>query len=399
MVRGCVCAHCENKIGRYEDFLECCQCAGKYHLRCVNVTDGQFLESRERDLLKNWKCLRCGDITKDIGVNATICEAPTVTNSGTRPKQTTSREKPSLEKMFREICDSQVKLFKIIEKPCSCTDQIVILRNENTELKNIVSAQTKLIEQLRGEMQAQFDLLKSSIVNTEQPRMAAAGNKKSMHKSATEQPRMAAAREEENIRKTAFTSTSPKSLNKEIKQTTMDIGDASVNSQRMSLPNPSAPHSAKDAQPSAVVVGNGEPRNSAAAMEPKSGGTVRGERRPFLRGTANITTASVDKHSSDPPTFAAVARQALLYVGNVDPQATEENVSTYLRGKFPEFNISVESLPKRESARSRAFKVATDFANLTELYNPEVWPTGVVVKRFFRPKTRGGAGDTRQQEN
>lgn len=66
--------------------------------------------------------------------------------------------------------------------------------------------------------------------------------------------------------------------------------------------------------------------------------------------------------------------------------ASEISVCDYLKNKFPSHEFIVESLPTRDGAQSRAFKLTCDFLILGNLYLPETWPKGVVVKRFFRPR-------------
>lgn len=109
----------------------------------------------------------------------------------------------------------------------------------------------------------------------------------------------------------------------------------------------------------------------------------------YVRGNAEISTIPVGVRTNDrAPSFAAVARRAYLYVGNVQLQATDGMISSYLKQKFPNSEFIVESLPVKDNAQSRAFKVTFDFSLLEDLSRPEVWPSGVIIKRFFRAKSR-----------
>lgn len=117
----------------------------------------------------------------------------------------------------------------------------------------------------------------------------------------------------------------------------------------------------------------------------------------ILRGTGDISSIPVgSKNGVDEAnvntvdevlSFAAVARRAYLYVGNVNLYATEKSLYGYLKQKLPNNNFIVEPLPMRDNAQSRAFKLTCDFSLLESLKNPSIWPNGIVVKRFFRPKT------------
>ena len=71
-----------------------------------------------------------------------------------------------------------------------------------------------------------------------------------------------------------------------------------------------------------------------------------------------------------------------VYVGNVDVNVTSADLHLYLQNKFPQHNFSVDDLPKRESAKSRAFKVTVNADLFTTLMKEDVWPTGIRVKKF-----------------
>lgn len=112
-------------------------------------------------------------------------------------------------------------------------------------------------------------------------------------------------------------------------------------------------------------------------------GASQAEKNMVVRGNADVTRVPVGTKTNE-ATFAAVARRAYLYVGNVHPCATEGKVHDYLANKFPGNDFVVEPLPSRQNAQSRAFKLTSDFSLLTELYKPETWPSGILVKKFFR---------------
>lgn len=112
------------------------------------------------------------------------------------------------------------------------------------------------------------------------------------------------------------------------------------------------------------------------------------DRKPkFIRGSGQIPAVPIGAAES---TFAAVARRAYLYVGNINPQTTKGEVLQYIKSRRANDEVVLEELPMRENAYSRAFKLIIDF-NLMDVFNkPEFWPQGVIVKRFFRVTRRPG---------
>lgn len=111
----------------------------------------------------------------------------------------------------------------------------------------------------------------------------------------------------------------------------------------------------------------------------------------IVRGVAEVSSVPIGMGGSSSLTFAAVARRAYLYVGNVNMSATEDVLKNYLKHKFADNEFIIEALPKRDDAQSRAFKLVCDYSLLNDLYRPELWPNGVIVKRFFR-----GRGQNKQ---
>lgn len=59
-----------------------------------------------------------------------------------------------------------------------------------------------------------------------------------------------------------------------------------------------------------------------------------------------------------------------------------ESIEQYLKSKFSNRQFRVENLPKRDNAKSIAFKVTADEDLFSYLMNAEIWPTGVLVKKF-----------------
>lgn len=108
-------------------------------------------------------------------------------------------------------------------------------------------------------------------------------------------------------------------------------------------------------------------------------------RRNFVRGTAPSSAVAV---GSVQTTFAAVARRAHLYVGNINPNTDRDTIVDYIGQKVPSEVFTLEELPKRDEALSRAFKLTVDFASMETFNKADFWPQGVIVKRFFRPKPK-----------
>lgn len=93
--------------------------------------------------------------------------------------------------------------------------------------------------------------------------------------------------------------------------------------------------------------------------------------------------------SSEPLSFAGAARKAWLYVGRAGVDTTTDQIARHLKKNFPSQEFVIDSLPTRENANSIAFRVGADMSLIDDLNKPNLWPKGIVVKRyrFFRHKS------------
>lgn len=109
------------------------------------------------------------------------------------------------------------------------------------------------------------------------------------------------------------------------------------------------------------------------------------QQRNFVRGTLPTPPVAL---GSGQENFAAVARRAYLYVGNVNPNANKNTIVEYIRSKASVSDFTVDELPKRDEALSRAYKLTIDFTLLDVFNRADFWPQGIIIKRFFRPRGR-----------
>uniref|UniRef100_A0A1Y1NJF7 Uncharacterized protein n=1 Tax=Photinus pyralis TaxID=7054 RepID=A0A1Y1NJF7_PHOPY len=128
----------------------------------------------------------------------------------------------------------------------------------------------------------------------------------------------------------------------------------------------------------------------------QSPSAVRCDRKSRIDKSENINNTGDNKPknlvigkaepSLNGPGFCAIQKRAWLYVGRVALGTENSKIKNYLTEKFPNSQFEVEQLPKRDDARSIAFKVGADIELIDELYKGENWPAGVFIKqfRFFR---------------
>lgn len=135
----------------------------------------------------------------------------------------------------------------------------------------------------------------------------------------------------------------------------------------------------RDGENASVGVVNSK---AAAQMAPVAKNV---NKQNVIRGSAPTPAVAV---GSKQHTFAAVARRAYLYIGNVNPNTDKDVIESYIRDKCPDSCPVLDDLPGRDNSISKAYKLTIDFIMLETLNKANFWPDGIVVKRFFRARMR-----------
>lgn len=84
----------------------------------------------------------------------------------------------------------------------------------------------------------------------------------------------------------------------------------------------------------------------------------------------------------------AAERSGWLYVGRARSDTSAGSLKCYIEGKFPGKNFAVEEIPKHENntSKNKSFKLGFEIGLLEEIMSPNIWPEGLLVRRykFFR---------------
>lgn len=83
-----------------------------------------------------------------------------------------------------------------------------------------------------------------------------------------------------------------------------------------------------------------------------------------------------------------------IYIGNLDPSMTKNDVQNYLSAKFVGMEYNIEKLNARSSDYA-SFRVDVPHDNFANVLDASNWPRDVTVKKFFRGSPRGSFGNNR----
>lgn len=95
---------------------------------------------------------------------------------------------------------------------------------------------------------------------------------------------------------------------------------------------------------------------------------------------------TVIKGSATNSILKGVEKQAHLHVYRLDKSTNVEDIVTHLKSN--QFNkISCEKLQSKHPEEYTSFKISVPISDLDKIKNPDIWPTGTCINRYFLWKT------------
>lgn len=98
-------------------------------------------------------------------------------------------------------------------------------------------------------------------------------------------------------------------------------------------------------------------------------------------GTNNRAIMVVGNRKYDDALYQPAPSVVSFHVSRFKPEATEEMVKALFRDTFPE--IQCEKITSKYPNSYSSFKVSIFESNRKQFLDPEIWPAGIIVSRFF----------------
>ena len=117
-------------------------------------------------------------------------------------------------------------------------------------------------------------------------------------------------------------------------------------------------------------------------IEKKTGAYVDDEGYQLVKRKRRPVNIVGSKRTKENDTIKGAVRVADLYLGNCELEVSSESISDYI---FKEMNIVVnkcEPLASR-NVNSKSFKVTLNLADRQKLLSPDVWPEGIICRKFY----------------
>lgn len=102
--------------------------------------------------------------------------------------------------------------------------------------------------------------------------------------------------------------------------------------------------------------------------------------------TRNIAKNGITGNLKHISNIKVVPKKSFLYVSRLYPSTKCEDVVKLLKNEFPE--VLCETLTTKYPEHYAFFKVTLNLNNLSRAMNPDFWPNGCYVSRFFRPRVQ-----------
>ena len=96
------------------------------------------------------------------------------------------------------------------------------------------------------------------------------------------------------------------------------------------------------------------------------------------------------KKSSGSDTLKSAIRLADLYIGNCDANVSTESLSQYI---YSEMNMKVEKCESllSKNVNYKSFKVTLNLNDRLKLLSPDVWPEGIICRKFYSPRNNSNS--------
>lgn len=386
--RGLDCAVCGVKIVRkYDDIIQCSVCECNSHLKCINLTIGEYHQIISDRTVREWTCSVCNskDITSvseltnshlaDGKLEDSSYDSSEIPDNSSDVSNVTGK---SMEVKLRSIlAQINTALLGSNGRTCCCEDMLRELVEENRILKGLLESQSVIIQSMKDSFGKEISGLKAILqdgdrgckrgaavrgepslflsqqgsvttdsvekTNGKSPKMATGGTEKASNSKLCSEPEKAAVSE--------GNTTYHGGVNTTVIQSTSYNDGA-----REGCSNTGSDHS---------------------AWTKVLGKRARGRKgsKPAVIGelcTANNTS------------LRAVPKKAYLHVTRLHPDTTCDEVKAFLATEFSE--VECEALTSKFPEYYASFKVIINHDNKEKVMNPQLWPRGAYINTFFRRK-------------
>lgn len=108
--------------------------------------------------------------------------------------------------------------------------------------------------------------------------------------------------------------------------------------------------------------------------------------RKHTRGHRGANAPIVGTLSNDSTNLKTVPRRSCLHVTRLHPQTTVAEIEAFLKDRLQ--NVACQPLNSKFPEYYSSFKITVDMDEVDKAMDPQLWPRGTYVNRFFQRRTR-----------
>lgn len=388
------------KINRYDESIKCYKCENSYHIKCVDVTLEVFDDMRVNKTINRWSC-NCennagtgSDVTSDKPVfpadnknerrlqsDLVLNPASNVIVSALEDDTRTVRsagEVAGSDYLAEVTVDADLKSRDVCEKlSCvKCALQCEFLKRENILLKRTLEQALKRLDNQEEIIYLLKITGKSTVPSHSTVRKHDDGKVISSDNTTLF-----------NDTETATTmSCGDNNTRRDVGASFAAIASGSGCSNK---PNSKSSITRKETEMEdhdrrdETAIGD-EMQDGGGAVSERDGKTSRLNMRSRR---ARIPEPVIGSNEGD-GTVCAVEKLGYLFVYRMNPETTEDGLGEYLKNAAPKIKFQCSLVKKTDMSSS--FRVSFPLSCLREVYEPDIWPKGAAVRRFFFRRDSGG---------
>lgn len=289
-------------------------------------------------------------------------------------------------------------LLQAVEKPCCCKTIVNDLVEENKKLKKTVEAQSIIIRSLKDDFNSSMFSLQSLLQS-----------KNKHFKSVTKDPQCSFLRQQMSPPNTDHGSEERVNLEEIQPSENQLIGHKTNNDDAKEFQSMSGVECQSQTSTGDVVTGASretpskiakqttqinrdvlisvKQKNNLAEINSENCGWTKVEHGRAKGRRGSLKSPVVGALSLDNAGLRAVPKKSFLHVTRLHPETTAAELRTFLEGQFPD--VECELIKSKFPEKYASFKVAINRDNVDEAMNPQLWPRGTYVNKFFQRRYRG----------
>lgn len=390
-----MCLTCESKVSKkYDDYLECCVCSGCVHIKCEKLKLEDFQQMKSNLSISTWKCKVCCSITSDDKA-ATIENEPyerpdlapkgllgETGDGGGASRMLVENDGGGTSSCLCGCSDMLGRMLAVIERQA---DLIKALENKVSDrfdrVETLIGENDKAIHGLRQDFKTTVGKITSSVANNIKPvdncLMTGTDNRSTdknyidvndVIKNGRNPPKGCTVSTDSGERCNNEGAAAPKVVTKDdLSVAVLRAQSSSVMDKCIKLSGDTPPNSA---QASATV--NGSEWQNVARKRRK---------RPVMVGS-----------STQELPIRGVPKCVELHAYRINPSTSADDLYRLLKPHFPE--VLCDALTSRRPELYSSFKITIYDSNFRAAMNPDIWPLGACVGRFFHPRRKKPMGSS-----